>query len=157
MTNMDTHSLQKMILRRSFDWFMLKYSCLLNKNGESYFVSPDGTQFTRRWMNIFHGIEMTNVMFNFSQRFRELNLNETEIALILPLQMCYSDSNMKTNEIQQMLRACYLYTLYEELCQNHGEHEGKIICSKILQVLDLLIPLNELYEKNVGSRCVLEA
>jgi hypothetical protein len=70
--------------------FKLKYSCLLNKNGESYFVSPDGTQFTRHWMNIFHGIEMTDAMFTFSQCFRELDLNETEISLVFPLQMCYS-------------------------------------------------------------------
>lgn len=41
---------------------------------------------------------------------------------------------MKNNDIAQMLRACYLYTLYEELCQNRGELEGKIICNKILQV-----------------------
>jgi hypothetical protein len=33
-----------------------------------------------------------------------------------------------------MLRACYLYTLYDELCQSRGEYEGKIMCSKILQV-----------------------
>ncbi len=40
-------------------------------------------------MNIFHGNEMTDAMFKFSQYFREFNLNETEISLILPLQMCY--------------------------------------------------------------------
>jgi hypothetical protein len=112
----------------------LKYACLLNKNGESYFVSPDGTQFTRRWMNIFHGNEMTDAMFKFSQCFCELNLTEIEISIILPLQMCYSEPTMKDNEIPRMLRACYLYTLYEELCLNRGEFEGKIICSKILQV-----------------------
>jgi hypothetical protein len=155
MTNMERNSLQKMILRRLFDWFMLKYASLLHKNGQCYFISPDGTQFTRYWMNIFHGIDMTDAMFEFSQHFRELNLNETELSLVLPLQMCYSDSTMKDNEVPQMLRACYLYTLYDELCRNHGEYEGKKMCSQILQVLDLLIPLNELYEKYVGSR-VLE-
>jgi hypothetical protein len=44
------------------------------------------------------------------------------------------DPNTKNNEIAQMLRACYLYTLYEELCINRGNHEGKILCSKILKV-----------------------
>jgi hypothetical protein len=44
------------------------------------------------------------------------------------------DSTLKDNEIPQMLRACYLYTLYEELCRNHGEYEGKKLCSQILQV-----------------------
>ncbi len=41
-------------------------------------------------MNIFHGIDMTNAMFQFSQSFRELKLTETEISLLLPLQMCHS-------------------------------------------------------------------
>jgi hypothetical protein len=41
-------------------------------------------------MNIFHGMEMTNAMFEFSQYFRELNLNDTELSLVLPLQMCYA-------------------------------------------------------------------
>ena len=62
-------------------------------------MSPDGTQFTRYWMNIFHGLEMTNAMFEFSQYFRELNLNETELSLILPLQMCYSGKNIKRSII----------------------------------------------------------
>jgi hypothetical protein len=41
-------------------------------------------------MNIFHGNELTDGMFKFSQRFRELNLTEIEISLVLPLQICYS-------------------------------------------------------------------
>jgi hypothetical protein len=46
-------------------------------------------------MNIFHGIDMTDAMFKFSQYFRELNLNETELSLVLPLQMCYSGKKNK--------------------------------------------------------------
>jgi hypothetical protein len=46
-------------------------------------------------MNIFHGIDMTDAMFEFSQYFRELNLNETELSLVLPLQMCYSGKKNK--------------------------------------------------------------
>ena len=64
----------------------------MHKNGQCYFVSPDGTQFTRYWMNQFHGIEMTNAMFEFSEYFRELHLTDAEISLILPLQMCYTGS-----------------------------------------------------------------
>ena len=96
-------------------------------------------------------------MFEFSQYFRELNLNEIEFSLVLPLQMCYSgrlistalntlienrfsDSTTKDNEIPQMLRACYLYTLYEELCRNRGEYEGKKLCSQILKVSRNALP-----------------
>jgi hypothetical protein len=41
---------------------------------------------------------------------------------------------MEDKEIIRMLRSCYLYALYIELCHNRGENEGKIMCSKILQV-----------------------
>ena len=33
-----------------------------------------------------------------------------------------------------MLRSCYHYALYSELCHNRGETEGKMMCSEILQV-----------------------
>ena len=94
---------------------------------------------------------MTNAMFEFSQCFRELHLTDAEIALILPLQMCYTgsnaflnhshirislsiDSSMIDQELPRMLRACYLYALYEELCERYGDYEGKKLCSQILQV-----------------------
>jgi hypothetical protein len=41
---------------------------------------------------------------------------------------------MEDQETPKMLRTCYLYALYDELCHNHGEEKGKIICNKILQV-----------------------
>ncbi len=41
---------------------------------------------------------------------------------------------MDDEDVIRMLRSCYLYALYIELCYNRGETEGKIMCSKILQV-----------------------
>ncbi|CAF1301960.1 unnamed protein product [Rotaria sp. Silwood1] len=155
MANMGSANLHKMILHRSFDWYMLKYGSLLNDNGQGYILSPDGFQYTRHWMDILYGVEMTDAMFKFSQCFRNLNLTDSEISLVIPLQMCYTDSTTEDEDIQRVLRYSYLCALYQELCQNRGAQEGKILCSKILQVLDLLVPLNESYEKNVGSR-VLE-
>ena len=78
---------------------------------------------------------------------------------------------MEEPERPRMLRACYLYALYSELCHQRGEVEGKVMCGKILrvrsttadekknfnrpdvfQVLDMLIPLNELYNKDAASK-----
>ena len=42
---------------------------------------------------------------------------------------------MEDQDIPRMLRSCYIYALYEELCYNRGEQEGKVIFSKILQVV----------------------
>ncbi|CAF4241953.1 unnamed protein product, partial [Rotaria sordida] len=157
MVNIGLGNLHTIILHRTFDWYMLKYACLLlNDNGQGYLLSPDGFQYTRRWMDILYGVEMTDEVFKFCQYFHSLNLTETEICLVIPLQMCHTDLTIKDSEIQQRLRACYLYALHQELCQNHGAQEGQILCGKILQVLDLLSPLNEFYEKNVASR-LLEA
>ncbi|CAF0775064.1 unnamed protein product [Rotaria sordida] len=157
MVNIGLGNLHTIILHRTFDWYMLKYACLLlNDNGQGYLLSPDGFQYTRRWMDILYGVEMTDEVFKFCQCFHSLNLTETEICLVIPLQMCHTDLTIKDSEIQQRLRACYLYALHQELCQNHGAQEGQILCGKILQVLDLLSPLNEFYEKNVASR-LLEA
>ncbi|CAF4435675.1 unnamed protein product, partial [Adineta steineri] len=98
------------------------------------------------------GTKLSDDIFDFCQRFHNLNLSDTEFSLVLPLHMCYNDSNVD-DETRQMLRSCYLYALYMELCQNRGEIEGKIMCSKILQVLELLIPLTELYGQKAAT-CV---
>lgn len=152
MTNMETATLQKMILHRSFDWFLLKYARLFSKNGECYLVSSDGVCFTRYCMRSFLGNDFTDAIFTFCQYLHDLHLTDIEMSLILPIQICRPDLNTKDSEIPSMLRACYIYTLYEELCRNRGEHEGITLCRRILQILDLLIPLNEHYEKHIGSR-----
>lgn len=41
---------------------------------------------------------------------------------------------MNDQEIPRMLRACYLYALYEEIREHYGDYEGKKLCSQILQV-----------------------
>ncbi len=46
----------------------------------------------------------------------------------------FVDSTMEDADIIRMLRSSYLYALYVELCYNRGENEGKIMCSKILEV-----------------------
>ena len=41
-------------------------------------------------MNHLHGSELTDAIFDFCRQFRELNLSESELALVLPLHLCYS-------------------------------------------------------------------
>ncbi|CAF0895411.1 unnamed protein product [Adineta steineri] len=155
MKNMSLKTLEKMIFHRSFEWYLLKYNELYNDNGECYMIGPDGFQYSRFWMDKFNGTKLSDDIFDFCQRFHDLNLSDTEFSLVLPLHMCYNDSNVD-DETRQMLRSCYFYALYMELCQNRGEIEGKRMCSKILQVLELLIPLTELYGQKAAT-CVLEA
>ncbi|CAF1512032.1 unnamed protein product [Rotaria sp. Silwood1] len=152
MRNISLKSLQKIISYRGFAWYLLKYHELYNENGQSYFLAPNGFQCTRHWLYQLHGDELTDAMFSFCQRFRDLHLNEREFSLLLPLQMCYYDATMEDKHVPQMLRSCYLYALYTELCHNRGKTDGIMMFKKIMKVLELLNPLTDLYQKEAASR-----
>lgn len=154
MNYMNGTNLHQMILRRAYDWFLLKYYLLLNRNGQCYFLDVHGFRYTRRWLNFFYGIEMANAMFDFAQSMRDLQLNQREQSLIVPLRLCQSDQTSNDDEMPRLLHSCYLVALFEELKQHHGEIKGKIHFNKVLQVLDLLTPLAESYQQHVGSRLV---
>lgn len=106
MKNLALNSLQKLIARRYFDWYLVSYKKIMNEgnktfflpqikyhqlynNDQCYILAPNGFQFTRHWLNELHGHELSDGMFHFSKCFRELNLTEKELALILPLHLCY--------------------------------------------------------------------
>ena len=193
MNYMEGMNLHQMILRRAYDWFLLKYYLLLNRNGQCYFLDVHGFRYTRRWLNFFYGAEMTNAMFDFAQSMRDLRLNDRERSLIVPLRLCqpgqfvsafversndigniflsFTDRTADDGEIPRLLHSCYLVALYEELKSHHGEPQGKVLFHRVLQVgvrfaledeskrnllqvLDLLTPLAESYQRNVGSRLV---
>lgn len=59
---------------------------------------------------------------------------------------------MIDQEIPQMLRACYLYALYEELCEHYGDYEGKKLCSQVLQVCFDDQLKDELFSLDLGTR-----
>ncbi|CAF3092333.1 unnamed protein product [Rotaria sp. Silwood2] len=126
MKNISVKSLQKIISYRGFGWYLLKYHELYNENGQCYLLAPNGFQCTRYWMCQLHGDELADSMFKFCQRFRSLHLNEREFSLTLPLHMCSYDSTMEDKHIPQMLRSCYVYALYTELCHNRGRIDGKV-------------------------------
>ncbi|CAF3634903.1 unnamed protein product [Rotaria sordida] len=154
MKNICSKSLQKIISQRVFAWCLLKYHEVYNENGQCYLLAPNGFQVTRYWMCQLYGDELSDAMFSFCKRFRDLHLSEREFALILPLHMCFYvlDSTMEDKHIPQMLRSCYLYALYTELCHNWGKNDGKIMLNKIMKILELLTPLTELYQKEAASR-----
>ncbi|CAF4476051.1 unnamed protein product, partial [Rotaria sp. Silwood2] len=133
----------------------LKYHELYNENGQCYLLAPNGFQCTRYWMCQLHGDELADSMFKFCQRFRSLHLNEREFSLTLPLHMCSYDSTMEDKHIPQMLRSCYVYALYTELCHNRGRIDGKGMLHKVMKVLELLNPLTELYQKEAATRILV--
>ena len=108
-------------------------------------------------MDELHGPELSEGVFHFCRCFRELKLNEKEFALVLPLHLLYDgrkrrkddsrfdrdfsglDSSIEDGHRIQMLRLCYRYALFMELCQNRGETEAKIMCRRISQVCSTIV------------------
>lgn len=72
------------INNKVFDFFILRNAPLFI-NGESFMVLPNEIQYTRKWMNQVIGVEMTNNLFDFTNRFNKLGLTTKEIALLYPL------------------------------------------------------------------------
>lgn len=72
------------INNKIFDFFILRNAPLFI-NGESFMVLPNEIQYTRKWMNQVIGVEMTNNLFDFTNRFNKLGLTTKELALLYPL------------------------------------------------------------------------
>ncbi|CAF1580742.1 unnamed protein product, partial [Didymodactylos carnosus] len=141
---------QKMMLHRGMDYYMLKYSCIL-VNGECYQIYPNGLQYTRRWMTQMHGKKMVSRMFDFANKFNNLNLHEQELALIYPIVLCTDDHTLDDPETVRSIKACFSYALYAQMCVTRKEQNAKMLFEQLFKVLELLNPLNAIYEKSVGS------
>lgn len=72
------------INNKVFDFFILRHAPLFI-NGESFMMLPNNIQYTRKWMNLVIGQEMTDDLFSFSTSFNKLGLTTKEMALLYPL------------------------------------------------------------------------
>jgi hypothetical protein len=123
----------------------LKYQNLYNDNGQCYLLTPDGLQMTRDRMDQLHGHELSDAMFDFCRQcftnahvlfryvrsfilyFFLFSSTESNVTYLL-------DATMVDANFPRMLRACYLYALYKQLCHRRDEIESKQLCARILKV-----------------------
>ena len=129
---------------------------------------PNGLQYTRQWMTRIIGEEMVQTMFDFAQKFNNLQLTNEEHALIFPAVICvkgeektnvshfsrfssFADETLRDQETIRTIQFCYLYALYNQMLMSRTQSRAKEIFLELLQIFSFLPLLNELQEKRVGS------
>lgn len=59
---------------------------------------PNGLQYTRQWMMKILGREIVETIFDFAEKFNQLNLTSEEYAMIFPVIICFQGLNKKQTE-----------------------------------------------------------
>ncbi|CAF2851584.1 unnamed protein product [Rotaria sp. Silwood2] len=135
---------------RVFDfWIVLNYP-LFYKN-ETYIMTPNGLQYTRYFMNIFIGNKTTDALHEFSKRLHALNVTQVEHSLMMTLVICQPDQQLQDRENIHIIKHCYMYALYMQLCSTRAENEAKILFDNILEIIESIGLLSELCKKNIGK------
>ncbi|CAF1201426.1 unnamed protein product [Adineta steineri] len=150
VNEIDGDDFHKIMNNRLFDFWLIKHAPLI-LNNESYMMLPNGLQYTRQWMNTIIGEEMVQTMFQFANKYNELNLTHEEHALIFPAVICVKDETLQDQETIRNIQYCYLYALYIQMLTTRTQSQSKAVFRSLLQIFAYLPLLNELQEKKVGS------
>ncbi|CAF3838385.1 unnamed protein product [Rotaria sp. Silwood1] len=135
---------------RVFDfWIILNYP-LFYKN-ETFIMTPNGLQYTRYFMNKFIGKTTTDALHEFSKRLHALHVTQVEHSLIMTLVICQPDQQLKDQENIQIIKHCYMYALYIQLCSTRAENEAKTLFDNIIEIIDSIGLLSELCKNNIGK------
>jgi hypothetical protein len=97
-------------------------------------MTPNGLQYTRFFMSKFIGKPTTDALHEFSQRLHSLNITHVEHSLIFPIVLCQPDQQLTDPENVHVIKHCYMYALYIQLCSTRTEDEANILFNNILEV-----------------------
>ncbi|UJR36452.1 hypothetical protein I4U23_029175 [Adineta vaga] len=150
VNEIDADDFHKIMNNRLFDFWLIKHAPLICNN-ESYMMLPNGLQYTREWMNKIIGEEMVQTMFQFANKYNELQLTHEEHALIFPVVICVKDETLQDQDTIRCIQCCYLYALYIQMLTTRTQSQAKTVFRNLLQIFAYLPLLNELQEKKVGS------
>lgn len=117
---------------------------------------PNGLQYTREWMNKIIGDEMVRTMFQFADKYNELQLTHEEHALVFPVVICVkgacacapagillcshvrhclaADETLQDQETIRSIQYCYLYALYIQMLTTRAQSQAKAIFRSFLKV-----------------------
>lgn len=109
-------------------------------------MTPNGLQYTRYFMNKFIGKTMTDAMHKFCEQLHALDITQTEHSLMIPIVVCQPDEQLIDLESVHIIKHCYMYALYIQLCSTRTEDQAQILFNNILQVK--FINLNLFEKKN---------
>lgn len=97
-------------------------------------MTNTGLQYSRSFMSEFIGKQTTDYLHEFCQRLHELNLTQVEHSLLIPIVLCLPDEKLVDIDNVHIIKYCYMYAFYIQLCATRTEDEAKIIFENILQV-----------------------
>ncbi len=97
-------------------------------------MTSNGLQYSRRFMNKFIGKTTTDALHEFSERLHALNLTQIEHCLLISIVICQPDSQLIDPETVHVIKHCYMFALYIQLCSTRTEGEAKILFDHILEV-----------------------
>ncbi|CAF3400289.1 unnamed protein product [Rotaria socialis] len=136
------------LYNRTFEFWTIIYYPLFYQN-ESYIITTNGLHLNRYFMTQLIGNETTDALHKFSERLHQLNLTPVEHSLIIPIVLCLPDENLIDAESVHLIKYCYMYALYIQLCSTRTEDEAKTVFDEILQTTNSISKLNELCKKNI--------
>jgi hypothetical protein len=97
-------------------------------------MTTNGLQYTRHFMSKFIGKITTDALHQFSESLHALNITQIEHSLIIPIVICQPDQKLIDPETVHVIKHCYMYALYIQLCSTRTEDEAKILFNNILEV-----------------------
>ncbi len=97
-------------------------------------MTINGLHYSRFFMSQFIGKKTTDALHEFSQRLHNLNITQVEHSLIIPIVLCLPDEQLRDSESVHIIKYCYMYALYIQLCTTRTEEEAKSVFNNILQV-----------------------
>lgn len=125
----------RILNNRVFDFWMILHYPLFYEN-ESYVMTSTGLQYSRSFMNNFIGKKTTDYLHEFCQQLHALNLTQVEHSLIIPIILCLPDEKLVESESVHIIKYCYMYAFYIQLCATRTEEEAKILFENILKIID---------------------
>lgn len=97
-------------------------------------MTENGLHYTRRFMNRFIGKPTTDAFHEFSQKLQNLNITHVEHSLIIPIILSLPFDKISDNESLHIIKYCYMYALYIQMCTTRTEDEAKDIFNAVIQV-----------------------
>jgi len=97
-------------------------------------MTINGLHYSRHFMSLFIGKKTTDALHEFSERLHTLNITQVEHSLIIPIVLCLPDEQLIDSESVHIIKYCYMYALYIQLCTTRTEDEAKTVFDNILQV-----------------------
>ncbi|UJR36171.1 hypothetical protein I4U23_028905 [Adineta vaga] len=147
---LNTHDFTYILNNRIFDFYMIYNYPLFYKN-ESYIMTVNGLHYTRFFMNQIIGKITTDALHEFAERLHGLNITQVEHSLIIPIVLGLPDDQLVDSESVHIIKYCYMYALYIQLCTTRTEDEAKAVFDQILQIVDSITIVNKLCKENIGE------